>query len=246
MNVKRIFSATAPVLAIVAAGTALAESGGQGKTPKRAPSADSGQIQGDAVAGPQYAPFAVSRIGVTLRAVTDFLILFPDGSALGSLPDSGMDGFNPQAWLQDLARKGPINNAVARYQMFPDHVELAFSNFSRSYALPGASTTNGVLVSLCHCDGSRFSGVYAWGQFALQFSPDGAFVDRGAIDAVAGMDPGHPKLGQGQYIIQNNTLYLTYTDGRRFRTSFAAPAEQEGGPSFDWIAIRQKLSRRVQ
>jgi hypothetical protein len=46
------------------------------------------------------------------------------------------------------------------------------------------------------------------------------------------------------YNIRNNTLYLNFSDGRQAQTSFAAPGVQEGGPTFDWIAIKQKLAYR--
>jgi len=195
--------------------------------------------------GLDYRPFFGARVFAG-RAETQFMIFFPDGTAIGSIPDEGMDGFNPQAYMQELARKGQINNGVARYQMLQDHVELVFPNFTQTWQYPGASTIQGVINPLCRCNGARFSGVYAWGQYMLQFAPDGTFFDRGAIDTVALMNPRNPRAGQGSYRIQNNTLYLDYSDGRRFRTSFAAPAAQEGGPTFDWIAVRQQTGRRVQ
>jgi hypothetical protein len=193
----------------------------------------------------QYQVFASSHMGVAYRmAVTDFIVLFPDGSALGALPEPGMDGFNLQAYLQSLARKGPINNAVARYQMFSDHLELTYSNFRKSYALPGGGP--GSLIPLCQCNGTRFAGVYAYGNLMVQFSPDGTFIDRGALDNIVMKNFGAPRGGQGQYALQLNTLYLRYSDGRQARVSFAAPAEQEGAGSFDWIALNQKTGQRVQ
>jgi hypothetical protein len=35
--------------------------------------------------------------------------------------------------------------------MFPDHIELAYSNFTRSYGLPGGGA--GSLIPLCQCNG---------------------------------------------------------------------------------------------
>jgi hypothetical protein len=195
--------------------------------------------------GLQYSVYSVSHMGVYYRmAVTDFIVLFPDGSAIGALPEQGMDGFNPQAWLQSLARSGPINNAVARYQVFPDHILLAYSNFTRSYGLPGGGV--GSLIPLCQCNGIKFAGVYAWGNLMVQFSPDGTFIDRGALDNIVMKNFGAPRGGQGQYALRSNTLYLLYSDGRQARVSFAAPAEQEDTGSFDWIALNQKTGRRVQ
>jgi hypothetical protein len=195
--------------------------------------------------GLQYAIYSVPHMGVYYRmAVTDFILLFPDGSAIGALPEAGMDGFNAQAWLQSLARRGPINNAVARYQVFPDHIELAYSNFTRAYGLPGGGP--GSLIPLWQCNGARFAGVYAWGNLMVQFSPDGTFIDRGALDNIVMKNFGPPRAAQGQYALRYNTLYLAYMDGRQARVSFAAPAEQEGAGSFDWIALNQKTGRRVQ
>jgi hypothetical protein len=190
-----------------------------------------------------YQVFAASHMGVAYyMAVTDFIVLFPDGYALGALPAQGMDGFNLQAYMQQMGR---TPNAIARYQMFPDHLELAYSNFPRSYALPGAGAP-GSLVPLCLCNGTTFGGVFAYGNLMVQFNPDGSFVDRGALDNVVWKWFGAPRLTQGRYALQFNTLYLQTTDGRQGRISFAAPAAQEGSGSFDWIALNQKTARRVQ
>jgi hypothetical protein len=128
--------------------------------------------------------------------------------------------------------------------MFPDHIELAYSNFTRSYSLPGGGA--GSVIPLCQCNGIRFAGVYAWGNLMVQFSPDGTFIDRGALDNIVMKNFGAPRGGQGQYALRLNTLYLSYSDGRQARVSFAAPAEQENTGSFDWIALNQKTGRRVQ
>jgi hypothetical protein len=80
----------------------------------------------------------------------------------------------------------------------------------------------------------------------VQFNPDGTFIDRGALDNVVWKWFGGPRLTQGRYALQFNTLYLQTTDGRQGRISFAAPAAQEGSGSFDWIALNQKTASRVQ
>lgn len=188
--------------------------------------------------------------GTSLRAYysgaqTRFLVFFPDGSAIGGLPDDGMDGFNAQAYAQRLAQRGPINNLFGRYQVTENRVDIAWGDFAESWWLQSDGGGNlRVLVPVCRCDGARFSGLYQWGPYSLQFSADGAFVDRGAIDVVAAFDMNHPKIGQGTYMIGNNTLYLDYADGRRIRTSFAAPANQQGSSRFEWIAIKQKTALR--
>jgi hypothetical protein len=193
-------------------------------------------------AGAPYQVFASSHMGVAYyMAVTDFIILFPNGYALPALPPQGMDSFNLQAYMQQMGR---TPNAIARYRMFADHLELAYSGFAQSYALPGAGS--GSLVPLCICNGTTFGGVFAYGNLMVQFNPDGSFVDRGALDNVVWKWFGAPRLTQGRYALQFNTLYLQSTDGRRGRISFAAPAAQEGSGSFDWIALNQKTARRVQ
>jgi hypothetical protein len=206
------------------------------------PAAAAGAQASVTQAGAPYQVLAASHMGVAYyMAVTDFIILFPGGYALGALPPQGMDGFNLQAYMQQMGR---TPNAIARYQMFPDHLELAYSNFARSYALPGAGS--GSLVPLCICNGTTFGGVFAYGNLMVQFNPDGSFVDRGALDNVVWKWFGAPRLTQGRYALQFNTLYLQTTDGRHGRISFGAPAEQEGSGSFDWIALNQKTARRVQ
>src|SRR5262252_9255598 len=167
-----------------------------GGLPSADPVAAAGAKASVTPAGAPYQVFASSHMGVAYyMAVTDFIVLFHDGYALGALPAQGMDGFNRQAYMQQMRR---TPNAIARYQMFPDHLELAYSNFSRSYALPGAGGP-GSLVPLCLCNGTTFGGVFAYGNLMVQFNSDGSFVDRGALDNVVWKWIGPPRLTQGRY-----------------------------------------------
>jgi hypothetical protein len=102
-------------------------------------------------------------------------------------------------------------------------------------------------VPLCRCNGKRFGGTYLLGgglPYAMQFGPDGSFIDNGLADS-RGYFPdsnrlnGRVRPGQGTYQIQNYTILLRYTDGRMLRKPFLAPAVQAGDPVFDWIAFTQ-------
>ena len=75
--------------------------------------------------------------------------------------------------------------------------------------------------------GSSPEGKYrdSSGTFNAEFSGGKAYIAMGAYAV------------DGTYKIQDNTLFLSYVDGRQLRKSFAAPAVEEGRQSFRWIAI---------
>ena len=200
-----------------------------------------GPTESQGIAGQTYRVFSVAHVSMLAYGgvTTDYAVLFPDGSAIGALPDEGLDGFNLQAYILQWARKGQTGNVAARYQILADRVEFVYPNYVKTYAPQS-------FLPLCQCNGTKLSGVFGWDNLMVQFSPDGSFIDRGALARIVFGYWGAPQLMKGQYATQNNTLYLKYADGRVFRTSFAGPAAQEASGAFDWIAVKQQRIRRVQ
>jgi hypothetical protein len=174
--------------------------------------------------------------GSGLHIEHEFFVFSPDGLVLGDLPEGGLAGTSIAA----LARSHTDKSLVGQYRVSGNQIEIAWQD-SRRQSVTFDDTSAEVTglhhyTPACHCDGAKFFGVYTWDKFALQFSPDGSFNDYGAVDAVL-TSTEHPRPGRGTYMIQDNTLFLSYADGRRLRKSFAAPAVEEGRQSFSWIAI---------
>jgi tetratricopeptide (TPR) repeat protein len=166
----------------------------------------------------------------------EFMVFSPDGSVLGDLPEGGLAGVN----LAAFARNQPDKSLLGQYHVSGNRIDIVWQD-SHNQSVTFDDTSADVtglhnFIPACHCDGAKFSGVYTWDKYALQFSPDGTFNDYGAVDAVL-TSTEHPRPGHGTYKIQDNTLFLSYVDGRQLRKSFAAPAVEEGRQSFRWIAI---------
>ena len=172
----------------------------------------------------------------------DYLMFFPDGSVMHGLPDQGFDGFNFQTWASTADQA-----LVGRYRAYGNRIEIVWNAANQRGSVErdeNADDTRGnqVYIPVCRCSGAKFSGVYMWGPYSIQFSPDGRFVDRGVADQFHFFPDSvqffeHPRSGGGTYAVQNYTLYLDYGAGRRVRATFGAPAVQENAPQFNWISI---------
>lgn len=170
-----------------------------------------------------------------------FLIFYADGWVMDGMPEDGLDGFNFSAYARDPHHRGQIGRYRADgalvsivWQDSPANREFVQRD-ERAADLRGPS----VYIPLCRCNGTRFAGAYEWDNGTLQFALDGTFVDRGVIDQLvtAWGFFNHPRVRRGTYAIQNNTLFLAYSDGQRFKTSFAAPAAQLSNQTFTWISV---------
>jgi hypothetical protein len=189
-----------------------------------------------------YLGYHLSGVVFNTNITKLFLLLYPDGWAIRDFPSDGLDTFNLQNYMRD-----PDNKAfVGRYRSSGNHVDVLWedapddrSSFELDETAAVAHFMGGPLIRLCRCNGATFSGVYDAGRGAtIQFSTDGTFVDRGAINAAIGIDLDNPwRPGQGTYAVQNYTITLIYRDGRHLKKGFLAPAAQEKSQLFNWMAI---------
>jgi hypothetical protein len=179
-----------------------------------------------------------------------FLVFYPDGWVLNSMPEGGLEGFNFAAFAADTSNRG----LIARYRVDGEQVNMVWQDWAgrRDVVRHQEGTDVGapnVYVPMCRCDGERFSGTYLWDyQSGIEFTLDGTFVDRGVIDQLD-TDLGQynqPRVRRGTYRIHNYSLYMDFEDGQHRKTSFAAPAFQQSVHHYNWIAIYrwQILHRR--
>lgn len=186
-------------------------------------------------------PYDALVIGTGGRVGHRFLVFYPDGRVMNGMPVEGLEGFNFAAFAGDSTNQ----NDLGRYRVDGEQISIEWANWPghrdvvqrRDGVDVGAPD---VYVPLCRCDGERFSGLYMWDtQSGLEFSPDGGFVDHGVIDQLD-VDLGFfnaPRVRRGTYRIRGFTLYLDFQDGQHLKTSFGAPAFQEGSHAFNWISI---------
>src|SRR5207245_403486 len=73
----------------------------------------------------------------------------------------------------------------------------------------------------------------------IAFSPDGRFLNRGALalEYRSGVDLANEVQGQGVYRIQGNTLEMVYSDGRRSQFTFFVHPENVGEARAGLIVI---------
>ena len=175
------------------------------------------------------------------RLEHDFLVFYPDGTVTRHFPEEGLDGFDVTAWR----RSEQDNSLVGRYRARGDQIDIIWDDSPDDrWSIrrdEHAADIHGVhvYIPLCRCNGVRLAGTYVWGSNTLQFFPDGTFADNGVVEALLSINVEHPRFGRGTYTLQNNSVTLTYSDGRRIKRSFAAPAVQERSQHFDWIVIDQ-------
>ncbi len=176
------------------------------------------------------------RVRYSARADYRFLMLFPDGWVIRTVPEQGLDNFNLPGFLSHPQLDRSL---VGHYRVYGHRLDIIWSESPddrESDELDeSGSDIHGydLYTPACsHC--SNFSGTYRWGDSTLQFLPDGTFVDRGGcVDQVLTFDLNHPRSGTGTYHLGNYSVTLNYADGRHVTRSFLR------GRKSEWIAISE-------
>jgi hypothetical protein len=178
----------------------------------------------------------------------------PDGWVVKDIPQESMIGFDFTAYRND---RNTNRSWVGRYQVDGDKINIEWQDFrgpgyppSREVvernevsAHPTSAVGSDTFIPMCRCTGKRFSGTYIWGRTAagqyLQFFPDGTFIDHSVTDQliVPSRFYDHPRIQQGTYSIQSQTMIFTFADGHRGTRTFIAPKAQENDPMLDWIGL---------
>lgn len=177
-----------------------------------------------------------------------------DGWVVRDIPQESMIGFNFTAYRND---RNTNRNWVGRYQVNGDEIDIAWQDF-RGPGFPGERERvrhNEVsahpaydpgwdnFIPMCSCAGKMLSGKYVWGAAGadqyLTLFPNGTFIDHRVTDQliVPSRFYEHPRLQQGTYSIQSQTIMFNFADGHRGTRTFWAPKVQENDPTFEWIGL---------
>lgn len=168
-----------------------------------------------------------------------FTALFKDGTWLGTLPAEGLDGFNPRsapaklppdAWGTAKVKDGVIE--AGRTTLKPSGEGTYAAQDGTTYTRVGASTGLRLQGRYLRQGGEDKPETPCFG-----FKADGTFEDLGAGKLVAPGAPAESATGTGGYEIFNNTLYLTYRDKRRRKTSWVSEARAGNEKAPEWIVV---------
>jgi hypothetical protein len=176
-----------------------------------------------------------------------YLYLSPDGTFYQGAAFSGYDQLDANRDVMS-----------GRYSVQAEEVILQYADGDiRTIPRNGDSLNYGdlgVASRLPVCDGLKLSGTYQYPNFDLtiSFTPDGRFVDRGAMPQILNLtdsridSPARTlRPGPGTYSIKNHTLTLRYAHGPVFRLFFYVDGDDQGQVDANTIHIHTyELSRR--
>jgi hypothetical protein len=196
-----------------------------------------------AAADSQTAPGGLNGlyIGYRMRGATafeqthfEYLVFFPDGTAIRFLPDSGLEHFD---FMTEVKKS---RDYCGCYRVSGDRVTMQWGNNSAETAVVSTGSERTLKIRgdtyfpVSASDGLRLDGTYRFAATDLaakfiRFSPDGNFEDGGMLPLVISAATGRSvdqTRGSGTYRIAKNTLTLLYGDGRMVAISFFVwPAE---------------------
>lgn len=170
----------------------------------------------------------------------NYLYLFPDGNFYEGFIFPGYDELD---FAKYLSQQHPlrVERDAGRYTVNGDQVEFRYVGGGGISRTRKGNTLDPGLeqwVRQPNCDGLKLSGTYllsGFGNLTITFTPDGRFVDGGAIPQLLvgsylGVDAPAAKLrpGPGTYSIKNHTITLRYAQGPVFRLFFYAKGDDRG------------------
>jgi len=162
-----------------------------------------------------------------IRGSIAYLAFFPDGNVIRNLPKEGLQNLDFRAAI----RKS--RESCGRYRLDGNTVNITWGDNSTMTGVRDGTKMrfgNDMLPyqPAAHSDGLRLNGTYrperGDPRSYLRFSPDGHFAESGVLPAVDFAAP----PGSGSYDIKDNTLTLSYGDGRSVKISFLVFADEEG------------------
>jgi hypothetical protein len=178
--------------------------------------------------------------GVAINSVQEAFVTFlPDGHVYWTLPPEGLLYFDPQvaqrAYPDDWGTYKIVGNQIQitlgrnnlRRVFVREGNKLKLQDYESQYRAALTYTYSPLATG----DGLKLEGTYKrWAEApGITFSKDGRFSDEGAFrnfgtigrpDGTTYQDDG--RGGSGTYLIEQNTLELSYSDGRVKRFAFTA------------------------
>ena len=158
---------------------------------------------------------------IGLNSHFEYLVFFDDGNVIRYLPEQGLEHFKVAEAVKTS------RDYCGRYAVHNNQVSIVWGNNDEEVATSAGSSLKIGLDSYSPApdvSGLKLSGIYQregadLAQYGIQFSRDGHFAENGMLTllAYAGSDTAP---GRGTYSIDNYTLTLSYSDGRRISLSF--------------------------
>jgi hypothetical protein len=177
-----------------------------------------------------YTGFKLSQGDVALgtfkvRGSITYLAFFPDGNVIRTLPKEGLENFDLRAAVRDS------RESCGRYRLDGNRISITWGDNStvtgvRDGAKLQIADEPFEYEPAADSDGLTLGAVYrpegANLRARIAFIPGGRFADDGALNAVD--VPASP--GTGLYQIKDNTLTLSYSNGRIVKVSFFISADE--------------------
>jgi hypothetical protein len=181
---------------------------------------------------------------IGLRTHMEQIVLLGGGNAIRYLPEDGLDGFDFNRALRDSTAY------CGKYSVERGQIVFTWADGNREIATregAGLKIEKDTYVHVSKCDGLTLEGKYQregadLAQYFIAFTGDGRFVENGMLNLVA--FEGDKRPGRGVYHIGNNTLTLSYSDGRTVRRSiYVMPEDARGNPPPTIVVNTYRLLR---
>ena len=173
-----------------------------------------------------------------LKTHFEYLVFFPDGNLIRFLPEPGLDNFDFRNALKTS------RDYCGRYRVNGNQIKITWADNSTENAVRNGTALKiqgDSYFPVPKFDGQTLNGTYhqegaGGAPYSIRFTAAGQFTDSGILNLL--LDPGKKHApGQGTYRIGNNTITLSYADGRRVPLSFFIFGNKAGEPAANRIHI---------
>ena len=170
-----------------------------------------------------------------LQSHFEYLVFFPDGNALRTLPWEGLEHVDFAAMVKHS------REYCGRYRVLGDRLTVTWGDNSVETAIRSGGTLkfgHDSYFPVSSADGLALDGAYSregadLASRSIRFTPGGRFTEDGMLPLIAYSLTSENHIaqspGSGTYRLAKNTLTLAYDDGRRVALSFYVLASDEGG-----------------
>lgn len=168
-----------------------------------------------------YVGYRGRDITLVEKAHLEWLVFFPDGNAIRFLPEEGLEHFDFRKTLKSS------RDYCGRYRVSGNRIAITWGDNSKETAMKKKDELNidgDSYVHVGRSDSLRLEGTFRregadLAKKYFRFTADGGFTENGMLDLVA-YSGSNTAAGSGTYRIANNTITLSYRDGRTVPLSF--------------------------
>lgn len=168
---------------------------------------------------------------IGLKTHFEYLVFFPDGNLVRFLPEQGLDNFD----FRDALKTS--RDYCGRYRVGGNQVTITWAdNNTETATRDGTALKIGgdSYFPVSTSDGLKLNGIYHQEgtdvtPYFLQFTSAGRFKENGILNLIH-YTGDQQAGGSGTYRIGNNTITLSYGDGRKVPLSFFIFGKNAAGP----------------